>query len=294
MQRNSQKVKRVNKTVSHQEVPLFNLGLTLSGGGAKCMAHIGLLQYLAEYGINPDIISGTSAGALVGALYAAGQKPVHILEFFLKHKLFSFYNLSFSKLGLLQTEKIRDYLTPLFPEDSFDTLQKPLTFVATDLRAPDIKIFDSGPLIYPLLGTIAFPGVFTPVEWQGALIADGGIINNFPATLIRNRCRFHIGMHLNPVKPLNGSKPFKNSIALLERIYDIFSLSKIADELALPDVILEPEGIHQYGVFTVKNDELEEIFELGYECAKNYFEHSGADWFATLMKTVIKQPEWLL
>lgn len=283
----------MNSTVSHQ-APVVSLGLTLSGGGAKCVAHIGLLQYLAEHGVAPDIISGTSAGALVGALYAGGQKPVHILEFFLKHKLFSFQNLSFSKLGLLQTEKIRPYLTPMFPEDSFDALQKPLTFIATDLRAPDIRVFDSGSLIHPLLGAVAFPGVFTPVEWQGDLIADGGIINNFPAALIRSRCRFHIGMHLSPVRTLDGSKPFKNSIALLERIYEILTLSKIADELALPDVVLEPEEIDKYGLFIVKNDELENIFELGYECAKNYFEQSGADWFAKLIKTVTKQPEWLL
>ncbi len=281
----------MTKAISHNN-PRFQLGLTLSGGGAKCMAHIGLLQFLAEHGVEPDVISGTSGGALVGAMYAAGHKPAHILDFFLKTRMFSFQHLSFNKLGIIHTEKMHRYLKPYFPDDSFESLKKPLYVVATDLRQPDMMVFDSGQLIKPLLGSAAFPGMFTPVEWQDALMADGGIVNNFPADLIRDLCHFQIGMHLSPVKPM-GEMPFKNTVDLLDRVYDIYSVSKVVEELALPDVVLEPEGIEKYGAFSVKNDELELLFELGYECARSYFENEGKAWFAQVMAAVIKRPDWM-
>ncbi len=256
------------------------------------MAHIGLLQYLAEYGVEPDIISGTSGGALIGAMYAAGHKPAYILDFFLKTRMFSFHHLSFNKMGIIHTEKMIPYLKPYFPSDCFEALKKPLYTIVTDLQQPDMMVFNSGPLIRPLLGSAAFPGMFTPVEWQGAVMADGGIVNNFPAHLIRDLCHFQIGMHLSPVKPMDN-KPFKNTIDLLDRVYDIYSVSQVVDELGLPDVLLEPDGIEKYGAFSVKNDELEELFDLGYECARCYFENEGKSWFAEVMNSVIKRPAWM-
>lgn len=280
----------MNKIISHS--PPYQLGLTLSGGGAKCMAHIGLLQYLAEQGVEPDIISGTSGGALVGAMYAAGHKPAYILDFFLKTRMFSLQHFSFNKMGLIDTEKMAPYLQPYFPEDCFAALKKNCYVVATDLCQPDIMVFDSGPLIKPLLGSAAFPGMFTPVPWQDTLMVDGGVVNNFPASLINDLCRFHLGMHLSPVKPL-GHRSFKNSIELLDRVFDIYSVSRLTDELALPDVVLEPETIEEYGAFSVRNDELEELFELGYECARAYFSRTGRPWLDQVMAAVIKKPVWL-
>ncbi|PJE80180.1 putative NTE family protein [invertebrate metagenome] len=271
----------------------YTLGLTLSGGGAKCMAHIGLLQYLAENGIEPDIISATSGGAVIGALHAAGCKPVHILEFFLKHRMFCFQNLSLNQWGLIQSEKIGKYFEKYFPDNSFEALKKPLFVVATDLQKPAQHVFSSGPLIKPLLGASAFPGVLTPVRWGNEILADGGIINNFPASLIREQCHFQIGMHLTPVRQ-RSEEHFRNARSLLERVYDIFSVSKIVKEIRIPDIVLEPEGLEEFGTFSVKNDDLEAMFELGYECAQKYFSGAGRQWFMQLQRAMLKRPQWLM
>ena len=96
----------------------YRLGLTLSGGGAKCMAQVGLLQYLEEQGVEPDVISGTSAGAIVGALHCAGHAPEVILDFFVSTRMFTLKNLSFNTLGLIDSGKIAREFQPYFPEDS--------------------------------------------------------------------------------------------------------------------------------------------------------------------------------
>lgn len=114
-----------------------SIGLALSGGGHKGLAHAGVLQFLEEQNIQIDVISGTSAGAIVGGLYAVGKKPAEILDFFKSVKLFSWNHLSFSKAGLLDAEKFIDYLDVIFGETKLVDLPKEMYISATDTSTPD-------------------------------------------------------------------------------------------------------------------------------------------------------------
>lgn len=269
----------------------YQLGLTLSGGGAKCMAQIGLLQYLKEQGVEPDIVAGTSGGAIVGALHNAGYAPEEILHFFVSTRMFGLKNLSFNTLGLIDSEKIAKHLIPYFPEDSFESLNKPLYVVATDLNRAQQQVFNSGPLIQALAASSAYPGMFTPVKWQDSIYADGGIVNNYPSDLIHDQCRHHIGMHLAPVMS-KSSEYFANMFDVLDRVFHIFGAVRLSANIHLPEVSLTPEGIERYSAFMVKPEHLKSIYEIGYNYTTKYFESKGAKWLKEIKGEHHKRSSW--
>ena len=98
----------------------MNTGLVLSGGGVRGMAHIGAIKALEEHGVKPNYIAGTSAGAIVGALYAGGYGWETIFDFFKSIDLFSINKYALNKPGFVDTEKFYDRFTPFFPQDDFD------------------------------------------------------------------------------------------------------------------------------------------------------------------------------
>src|SRR5690554_5127561 len=141
---------------------MTNLGLVLSGGGARGAAHIGALKAFEENGISPTHISGTSVGAIVGALYAAGVHWSEMLEFFKSISIFNTKRFAFNKPGFLDTENFYDDLKVFFSRDSFDVLEKSLFITATDVVTGNLKIFSKGQLIKPVIASASFPGIFTP------------------------------------------------------------------------------------------------------------------------------------
>ena len=159
-----------------------SIGLALSGGGHKGLAHAGVLQFLEEQNIQIDVISGTSAGAIVGGLYAVGKKPAEILDFFKSVKLFSWNHLSFSKAGLLDAEKFIDYLDVVFGETKLVDLPQEMYISATDINSGRLKTFSRYTKAKEAIAaSSAFPGIFSPVQIEGRLYCDGGILANFPA-----------------------------------------------------------------------------------------------------------------
>ena len=166
------------------------------------MAQVGLLQYLKEQQIEPDIVSGTSAGAVVGALHCAGYSPEDILQIFISTRLFNLKNFAFNKMGLIDSRKISAALKPYFLADNFEALNKPLYVAATDLNNAIGVAFSRGSLCKALAASSAYPAMFTPVKWKDALYADGGIINNYPLNLIHHLCQHHIGMSLHRSHPM--------------------------------------------------------------------------------------------
>ena len=118
---------------------MINTGLVLSGGGIRGVAHIGVIKALEEHGIYATHISGTSAGAIVGALYAGGVKWEDILEFFKVIPIFHANRFARKKPGFLDTEKFYDEFKKFFPQDSFESLPKELFITATDIIKGELK-----------------------------------------------------------------------------------------------------------------------------------------------------------
>ncbi|MDX1278505.1 patatin-like phospholipase family protein [Oceanihabitans sediminis] len=239
----------------------MNIGLVLSGGGARGVAHIGAIKALEEVGIFPTHISGTSAGAIVGGMYAAGMPWEEILHFFKTVPIFRTNNFAFSKPGFIDSEKLAAEFKVCFPDNSFESLKKPLYVTATNVETGKLRIFSSGEVIKPILASASFPGVFTPVKIKNAHYIDGGVLNNFPTEPLRKKCETLIGVYVNPLTPVKA-KDIKYSYSVLKRAYDIMSASESLAKFSDCNMVISPDEIMHYGTFSMKN--MDEIFELGY------------------------------
>ncbi len=249
----------------------INVGITLSGGGVRGMAHIGALQALEEAGIEPQLISGASAGALVGALYAHGLKPREILDFFRDNaNIFRWQHFSRSKPGLLDAELYREMFEGVFPEDDFSVLKKRLYISATDIENARCVLFSEGELIKPLLASAAFPPIFTPVEIQGHWYVDGGVMNNFPVEPLLRQCDFLIGSYVSPVKVMSR-EDISNSLRLLHRVNDLVLISASAAKFSWVDELLLMESLYRYSTF--ETSKIEEIYDIGYNFTIDRLEH---------------------
>jgi NTE family protein len=244
----------------------YRLGLVLSGGGSRGLVHAGVLRALAEAGIRPDCVAGTSAGALIGALYAAGRHAEEMLEFFATTSPFRVSRLArFGKAGWLDTEKIEADFRAWFPQDCFEALERRLFVTATDLVAGRLEIFSSGPLIRPLLASASVPLVFTPTEFGGRLYADGGIVDNFPVEPLRGLCDVILGVYASPLSEM-GHAEFDNSIEVLQRALEIGMFHASKRKFHHADIVLAPPALSRYGTFDLKRHP--EILELGYAAAR--------------------------
>ncbi len=158
---------------------MTEVSLVLSGGGIRGVAHIGLLAAMQDHGINVNAISGSSAGALVGALYSSGLSVNEMLDFFRNSTLFNVLNLAVTKPGILDSARYRKLMGSVVKAE-FGSLNIPLTICTTNLQTGEPVYFDKGDLITPLLASCAVPPLFSPVEIDGVVHSDGGIADNFP------------------------------------------------------------------------------------------------------------------
>ena len=242
----------------------MNTGLVLSGGGVRGVAHIGVIKALEEHGIFPTHIAGTSAGAIVGALYANGNTWQEILDFFRTVPIFRIDKFAMNKPGFIDTEKLYESFRTLLKDDDFKTLKKPLSITATNILDGTLKIFKEGELIRPILASAAFPGVFTPIKIGGQYYVDGGTLNNFPVDLVVPVCEKIIGVYVNPFEKLN-IKDLKYSYNVLERAYRIKTAYDSITKFKDCDILICPNGLKKIATFSMKD--IEAVFELGYEAA---------------------------
>ncbi|MAN59682.1 MAG: patatin [Flavobacteriaceae bacterium] len=238
------------------------IGLVLSGGGVKGVAHIGVLKALAEANIHPQLLSGSSAGALVGALYASGRTPDEILAIFKESSIFTLSNFAFGKPGIIDLSKFKKQFQRYFDTDSFESLQKTLFVAATDLVRGRNKIFQSGPVVDAILASSAFPLMFSPYDIKGTLYADGGIVNNFPVEPLLDKCDFIIGVYVNPLQKIEPSK-LTNTYRVSERVYQIATRYSSLLKLERCHYVLMPQVLEQYGTFDMKKANT--IYNIGYE-----------------------------
>ena len=240
------------------------LGIVLSGGGVRGLAHVGLLKALGEMGIAPQYISGSSSGALVGALYAAGHEAEDMLEFFKTTPVFNFSYYSSKKPGLIDSEKYRIYFERYFPEDKIESLNKSLFITATDIAEGQYRVFSKGPIIRPLLASASLPPVFSPVEIDGRLLSDGGIMNNFPVEPLRPHCRNIIGSFVNPIKPMKA-RELSNTMKVFQRALDLKFYTSSKSKFHYCNYIFEPGSLYKYGILDTRH--IDDIFQIGYTYA---------------------------
>ncbi|WP_286877220.1 patatin-like phospholipase family protein, partial [Delftia sp. 67-8] len=162
------------------------VGLALGSGSARGWAHFGVLRALEDAGLRPDIICGSSIGALVGASYAAGEMQ-RFEEWVLglgMRKVFGFMDFNIAG-GMLKGEKLISFWREHFVDSAIEDLKIPFGAVATDLHSGAEVWLRKGSIADAVRASIALPGLFTPVQREGRLLVDGGIVNPVPASLAR-------------------------------------------------------------------------------------------------------------
>ncbi len=247
----------------------MKIGLTLSGGGARGIAHIGMLKALEEIGVEISVISGTSAGSIVASLYAYGIKPDKILENVRQLSLLKSVRPAWTWAGLLTMDGVKELIVKNIPENNFSALKIPLTIAATEIRKGEVNYFTSGELTSAVVASCSIPAVFSPLNIKDNLYVDGGLLDNLPSSCIRNQCDFLIGSHCNKI-----SKDFdpKNVKVVIERSLLIAISANTQLSKQLCDMVIEPPAMDRFTVFDI--GKAQEIFDYGYRFTKDNF-HSA-------------------
>lgn len=240
------------------------IGLALSGGGARGIAHLGVLQALDELDIEINALSGTSSGAIVGAFYASGVPPRKVLEIVKQTKLFLFVRPAISKTGLLKVQKLQDLFSKHLPFRSFQELPKSLTINATDVKLGESKYFHQGDLIPAILASSCMPVIFDPIVIDGVSYIDGGILNNLPVEPLLSSCDRVVGSHCNPV---DREFQIKNAKALLERTFLMAIRNNTLHRQQQCHVFIEPPALGKY--IGSDFDKATEIYQIGYDYVMN-------------------------
>jgi NTE family protein len=241
----------------------YKTGLVLSGGGARGFAHLGVIEALNEAGIFPDVISGTSAGAIAGVLYADGYTPREILKITNSNSRFNYIRPTVPSDGLLQISGVVRILRNNLRAKTFEELKIPLFVTATDLNNGRVDYFSSGELLNVIIASASIPVLFKPVVINNKNYVDGGVLDNLPIKPIENDCSFIIGSFVNPT---GYQENVSNLINIAERTF-LLSMSKEVNEKAKKfDLFIAPLELRNYKI--LDPEKAEEVFMVGYKATK--------------------------
>jgi NTE family protein len=271
-----QSIRRLTRKIAQKQV-----GIALSSGNARGMAHIGVLQVLEEEGIPIDMIAATSAGAVFGSLYAAGRSIKEIIDFAVdiqnKYNFisgFRFWDLRMPpRTGLLKGGQILNYFRQQLMDKSFDDLEIPMNIVAADVISGEEIVFDHGPLADAVRASMSVIGVLEPAYNSGRFLIDGGAVNPVPSQLLADK-----GMDLiiasNVIPSLEdrlhrreqkreGRAP--NVIGILMGAMEIMESEIIKTRMGPVDVLIQPQ-VGMYG--TLEYDKVIDIIKRGEDAAR--------------------------
>jgi NTE family protein len=259
----------------------LTVGLALGGGGARGMAHIGVLKVLTRENIPIDAIAGTSMGGVIGSAFAAGV-PVEDIESVAlrvrkRSERIKLVDFELTGSGLLKGTRVYRFLASILGEVmTFGDLHIPLALVAVELNTGREVVLREGKLVEAIRATISVPGVFEPVKRDDLLLVDGGVLNSVPVDVARNMgARFVIAVDVLPHFPQNQSEPppkvqppkaslMPKSVQELMYSYMIMisELTEYKIHTYPPDIIIRPSlpaDVHLFNGF----DRAQEIIEAG-------------------------------
>lgn len=238
------------------------LGMALSGGGARGIAHIGVLQALREAGIVPEVLSGTSAGAIVGALHASGHTPEAMLEFVEDTSIWRIFTVNLPYDGLTKLTYLKKRLTECIAKDSFEALNHPLYITVANLNSGSLRTIHQGPLFDAVVASSSIPLVFKPVEMDGELYVDGGLLDNLPVEPILPEAEVIVGVNAMPTLPVKN-KSIQTVFGIATRCFEMSIYANSRTNLEQCHLVITPTQLQQYNIFQF--NKYEAIYEIGYE-----------------------------
>lgn len=247
------------------------IGLTLSGGGMRGIAHIAVLKALEEYNLKPDIISGTSAGSIIAAFYSFGKSPDEMMEIVKQTTFFSRSFLRLSKNGIFSSNFILKLFTDYFPEDDFKILKIPIYVATTELTHGIVDFFSEGNLFLPLLASSSVPFVLPPVKIGDKIYVDGGVLDNLPIEPIIDKCDFLIASHVNSISYDSLEK--MSLLKEFDRILHLAIAKSVYAKVNSCNIFLDPPKMTKFSLFNKKS--LDIMFKEVYEYTCNELENKG-------------------
>lgn len=238
------------------------LGIVLSGGGARGIAHVGVLKALEEHGIFPDVVAGSSMGAIVGALYTAGKTHQEMMDLIGQVRSYKIIRVGLPLSGLTDLTYLKNMVKQNIPADTFESLQKPLYVCVSNLNSGRYEFFNCGKLSSAIIASAAIPLIFKPVKINNQSYVDGGVLNNLPVEAIRDLCDVVIGVNVNPNTIENKVSTMWN---IGERVFDMHLAENVKSRLKQCDVVIEVPNALDYGLFDFKMGHL--MVDFGYNNA---------------------------
>ena len=239
--------------------PIPSVSLALSGGGARGVIHLGVLQALDENRIKIDAVSGTSIGAIIGALFCAGLSPVDIKKLIGSNSFRKIFHLSWSNNGMLNMDKMIKLLSKFIPKNSFDALNIPFYCCVSNLNKGNYEIINRGNLYKAVAASASIPIIFEPVNITDEFYVDGGLFNNLPTEPLIENYNNIIGVHVNNYQP-SEEHNIKTSA---ERIVSLVIKRNVTLNLKQCDFVIDPFVSKHIGVLDFSDTEF--LFNLGYK-----------------------------
>lgn len=240
----------------------MKIGVAFSGGGARGVAHIGVIKAFEENNINIDIVSGTSAGSIVAALYANGLNSGEMLEFVKDTTIFKFFSVRMPMGGLVKTTILEEKLLKMIPHNDFSKLKIPLKIAVTNLTKGVPEIISSGSIVDAVIPSCSIPIIFPPYHIDNQVYTDGGLMMNLPARILRDECNLLIGSNLIPFADIENHE-IRTIKEVGIRCFDLVVNQNSIIDVNVCDLIINHFGLRNMTLLSISK--AEEIFMIGYE-----------------------------
>jgi NTE family protein len=237
-----------------------SIGLALSGGAARGIAHIAVIDTLEQEGIPIHAIAGTSAGSIVGALYAAGMTLSEIKRILLNAKWKNIFKFTIPKQGLISSEGIYRFMEDILPVKKFSSLSIPFAAVATDLRTAEKVVITSGSIARAVQASCSLPIIFTPTEINRKVLVDGGVASQVPVRTVREElgAKRVIAVNVN-YKALEFDE-YDNLIKIATHLSMLWASRNAREEEKLADVVIQ---VNAYGIALYDLSKSRELLRRG-------------------------------
>lgn len=226
------------------------IALVLGSGGARGYAHIGVIEALEQHGIKPDFIVGTSAGSIVGSIYASGKSPEQLREIALNMKVGDVRDFKIGLKGFFDGQKVEDYVNKQVSEIPLEKMKIPMYVVATELQNGQRTVFNYGNTGQAVRASVSIPSMFIPTVIQGKEYVDGGLVSPVPVNIAKELGADIIVAVDILAQPVNTET--NNVWGLFNQNINIMQNKLAADELKNADIVIQPDLHEKAHIFDVK------------------------------------------
>ncbi|AUX87821.1 alpha/beta hydrolase [Acinetobacter sp. ACNIH2] len=239
------------------------VALVLGSGGARGYAHIGVIQVLEQYGIHPDLIVGTSAGSVVGSIYASGKNAQQLREIALNMKANDVRDVKLAMTGFFDGQKVENYVNEQVLNTPLELLKTPMYVVATELKEGKKVVFNYGNTGQAVRASVSIPSMFIPTKIAGEEYVDGGLVSPVPVNVARE-----LGADIVIAVDILAQPEHtetKNVWGLFNQNINIMQNRLAQEELKHADIVIQPDLREKAHIFDVKGRE--ETMQAGMNAA---------------------------